>query len=193
MFGKGTISYTNYDLYDFYTTGACVGWKVEYNSTTTGITTQWVNGALGGPRIEDVKVVVGTTPVCVGNNCNRTGLCKNSINIEFKGSYITATPCVNPEPLPPTTDQYRQVFNSPETSFGQPFLGDILKVESVIFGKGEAHFVQVKDNAKYRLISKEAQEEALNSAAKLGGITDPFGTEAMFAAYQAYLEIYLSI
>jgi ribosomal protein L35AE/L33A len=45
---------------------------------------------------------------------------------------------------------YRQIFNSPETSFGQPFLGTVLKLESVLFGAGKAHFVQVEDNAKYK-------------------------------------------
>jgi hypothetical protein len=89
--------------------------------------------------------------------------------------------------------KYRQVFNSPETSFGQPFLGDVLKLESVIFGKGKAHFVAVRNNAKYRLLSKEAQEDALTSSANIAGITSSnFNATAMFTAYQAYLTIYIN-
>ena len=80
------------------------------------------------------------------------------------------------------------VFNSPETSFGQPFLGDVLKLESVIFGGGKAHFVEVKNNAKYRLLSKEAQEDALKSSFGIAGNDKA----AIFAAYQAYLEIYVN-
>jgi hypothetical protein len=93
-----------------------------------------------------------------------------------------------------TTDEskYRQIFNSPETSFGQPFLGDILKLENVIFGRGRAHFVAVRNNAKYKLLSEEAQIQALDSSRKIGAITDPFNATAMFTAYQAYLTIYVN-
>lgn len=85
-----------------------------------------------------------------------------------------------------------QILNSPDTSFGQPFLGNILKLESVMYGSGVAHFVEVKDNAKYKLISKEAQIDALDSSRKIGAITNPFNAGAMFAAYQAYLTIYIN-
>jgi len=89
--------------------------------------------------------------------------------------------------------QYRQVFNSPETSFGQPFLGQVLKLENVMFGRGRAHFVQVKNNAKYKLLSKEAQIDALNSSAEIAAITTgQFNATAMFTAYQAYLTIYIN-
>ncbi len=87
--------------------------------------------------------------------------------------------------------KYRHVFNSPETSFGQPFLGDVLKLESVVFGGGKAHFVQVKDNANYKLLTKEAQEKALLSAEQIADIGD-FNPTAMFTAYQAYLQIYIN-
>ena len=80
-----------------------------------------------------------------------------------------------------------QIFNSPETSFGQPFLGNVLKLENVIYGKGRDHFIQVRDNAKYRLLTKEAQEDALKSSRNIA--TDATG---MFTAYQAYLTIYIN-
>jgi len=83
---------------------------------------------------------------------------------------------------------YRQVFNSPDTSFSQPFLGDILKLESVMFGGGKAHFVPVKGNAKYRLLSREAQKDALDASFNIGGSD----ITAVFTAYQAYLTIYIN-
>lgn len=86
---------------------------------------------------------------------------------------------------------YRQVFNSPETSFGQPTLGSVLKLESVLFGAGRAHFVQVKKHAMYRLLTIQAQIDALNSSkqiADLGG----FSAVAFFTAYQTYLQIYIN-
>jgi hypothetical protein len=91
-----------------------------------------------------------------------------------------------------TSLTYRQVFNSPETSFGQPFLGDVLKLENVMYGAGRAHFVAVKNNAKYKLISEEAQKDALKSSAEIAGITSSFSATAMFTAYQAYLTIYVN-
>ena len=91
--------------------------------------------------------------------------------------------------------KYRHVFNSPETSFGQPFLGGVLKLENVMFGAGSAHFVQVKNHALYKLLTKEAQQDALDSSAALGAITGTgtsFSASAMFTAYQAYLAIYIN-
>ena len=87
---------------------------------------------------------------------------------------------------------YRHVFNSPETSFGQPFLGGVLKLESAIFGSGLAHFVQVKKNSLYKLISKEAEEDAFNSSVAIANITSPLNAQALFAAYQSYLTIYIN-
>ena len=81
------------------------------------------------------------------------------------------------------------MFNSPETSFGQPFLGGVLKLESAIFGSGLAHFVQVKKNSLYKLISKEAEEDAFNSSVAIANITSPLNAQALFAAYQSYLTI----
>jgi len=92
----------------------------------------------------------------------------------------------------PTYDpRYRMVFNSPETSFGQPVLGSILKLENVMFGAGVAHFVNVKNHSLYKLITEQAQLAALDSSyaiASIGG----FDATAMFTAYQAYLQIYIN-
>lgn len=88
--------------------------------------------------------------------------------------------------------KYRQVFNSPETSFGRPFLSDILKLENAIYGAGSAHFVQVEDNANYKLLTKQAQKDALASSEAIARITTPFSATAMFSAYQSYLQIYIN-
>lgn len=87
--------------------------------------------------------------------------------------------------------RYRQVFNSPETSFGQPTLGNVLKLESVLFGAGRAHFVKVERHAMYKLLTEQTQINALNSSkaiADLGG----FNASAFFTAYQTYLQIYIN-
>jgi hypothetical protein len=199
-FGKGTVSYMNYDVWGISwgpETGSsfCGGYRVEYNDITEGITRKWVNGS-PVPDTFDVKVVIGSVPTCV-EYCDRGFFCGDVHVIWFKERVISEEACslgtaFESLPLPAVTDRHRQIFNSPETSFGQPFLGDILKLESVMFGKGKAHFTEVKKNAKYKLISKEAQKKALDSSAELGFITDDFSTEAMFAAYQSYLTIYLN-
>ena len=87
---------------------------------------------------------------------------------------------------------YRQVFNSPDTSFGQPFLGNIIRLENVMFGAGIAHFVQVRGNAHYKLLTAEAQQDALDASLRIAGITGTFDPAAMFVAYQAYLTIYVN-
>ena len=105
----------------------------------------------------------------------------------------TSLPCSLEQSLPGPKSSYRQVFNSPETSFAQPFLGNVLKLENVLFGKGKSHFVQVKNNANYKLLSKEAQYDALKSSAGVAGITgSDFNAAAMFTCYQAYLTIYVN-
>ena len=89
--------------------------------------------------------------------------------------------------------KYRMVFNSPETSFGQPFLGNVLKLENALYGGGKAHFVKVEKHANYKLLTLEAQKQALDSSFRIatyGGL--PFDATAMFTAYQAYLQIYIN-
>ena len=191
-FGEGTVAYQNYDTYVISSEGLCPKWTATYNDRTYGIIETECRGYLAPDRIHTIQVVLGTEVKCI-DNCE-PGFpyegCK--ANTSFRGSHIIPSTCTTPESISAPTDAYRQVFNSPETSFGQPFLGNILKLESVIYGKGKAHFKEVKDNAKYRLVTKEAQEDALDSSAALGGMTKDFDTQAMFAAYQAYLTIYIN-
>ena len=106
---------------------------------------------------------------------------------------------VNPECLPAnlnafTTDEskYRQIFNSPETSFGQPALGSVLKLENVLFGAGNAHFVEVRNNAKYKLLKKNIQYQALLDSYNTANKVSPFSATAMFTIYQAYLATWIN-
>jgi len=88
--------------------------------------------------------------------------------------------------------KFRHVFNSPDTSFGSPFLGNILKLESAIFGAGKGHHVKVTDHALYKFITYEAQYDALLSSEDIAGISGDLDATAMFTAYQAYLSIYIN-
>lgn len=47
----------------------------------------------------------------------------------------------------------RYTLHSPDTSFYQPFLGNILKLETAEFGLSRGHFTEVKEHAKYKFIS----------------------------------------
>jgi hypothetical protein len=87
---------------------------------------------------------------------------------------------------------YRQVFNSPETSFGQPFLGDVLKLENVMYGAGSADFVKVKKEAQYKLLSVEAQQDAITASGNIAATPFPFNASVFFAAYQTYLQIWIN-
>ena len=124
-------------------------------------------------------------PQCIGGDCSR-------LLIEKTRDFDKGCAPLPLNAFSDTDSKYRMVFNSPETSFGQPFLGNVLKLESVIYGAGKAHNVEVKDNAKYRLLSEQAQRDALTSSDTLAGETDPFNIGVFFAAYQAYLAIYLN-
>jgi len=181
--GKAGLS-----TYDIWTATICpptflkAGGRIEWVDIYNGPSTAWIEG---WPDVETFTfyAVPGTVPKAI----------ENADNICFNGpTRVTGPSCKFETPQHGVTEKYRQIFNSPETSFGQPFLGGILKLESVMFGGGKAHFVQVRNNAKYKLLSEEAQVKALDSSNKLGALTTPFSASAMFAAYQAYLTIYVN-
>jgi hypothetical protein len=116
-----------------------------------------------------------------------------------KNYTVTLSDTVNADSLPSnlnafSTDasKFRNVFNSPETSFGSPSLGSILKVENAIFGESRSHFVQVKNNARYKLINRTTQQQALQSSYNIAISTGTLDGNAMFTTYQAYLQIYIN-
>lgn len=182
---KGTVGVASYEEWLINKTNAVsiivVGWEdpIEgYKEVTiagSGDFTLKVAIDSGGPKI-------------VSNTAN------DDPTILYLKTILPTTTCATASPLSPIDEDLadRQIFNSPETSFGQPFLGDILKVENVIFGTGKAHFAEVKNNAKYKLLSEDAQRKALDSSNELGAITSDFSSSAMFAAYQSYLTIYIN-
>lgn len=184
----GYVSYANYDIWAVTRDGA-QGLRVGWDDVIEGSNAeQWIDGSFGGGDSNfQLWTRVNTEPVKIDGSGD---LFKNKLE------EIRDLSCSTENALTPIKDDpllaYRQIFNSPETSFGQPFLGNILKLESVIFGKGIAHFVEVKKNAKYKLLTEEAQRDALLSSEKLGLYTTPFDATAMFTAYQAYLTIYIN-
>ena len=179
----GFASWTEYNLFYHNTPSLAPYWTLGIN----GMQTYWangywlsnfdINGAYLGPSYVDSI----SYPVNVSDNVAYTITKLQSFGYDL---------CIptqldgfaNPD------NKYRLVFNSPETSFGQPFLGRILKLENVMFGAGKAHFTQVRKNALYKLISKSAQETALSASFNIaaGDVT------GAFTAYQAYLTIYIN-
>jgi len=120
-------------------------------------------------------------------------------NYGSKNYTLTTSDTINPLTLPNKLDAFatdesklRMVFNSPETSFGQPSLGSILKLENVMYGAGIAHFAEVKNNARYKFITRTVQQQALRSSFDLANSVSPFDPNAMFTTYQAYLQIYIN-
>lgn len=214
--GKANIGPAEYDVFNVSGCNGCKGyhgiWDDPFSDVNAGFTPRikWVDGFsnLSGCGREFAVVGVGGN---VGEDCqNRWSTvcrCRPSITfvaavtqglgvVDFTQSRRSTLGCGKETPLTAISAQpaskYRHVFNSPETSFGTPFLGKILKLENVIYGGGKSHFVEVRNNAKYKLLTEEAQRDALNSATDVGNITDPFNAVAMFSAYQAYLTIYVN-
>jgi len=183
----GVVSYANY-----------VNWRVGSNYIDSSIEIGWTDPVLGYqtafllPKLSDeilfgdIRSLIGSPPTEISNSDGLVSI--------YLSTVTSSKTCGVSLPLQPISDtlRNRQIFNSPETSFGQPFLGTILKLENVMFGAGKAHFTQVKNNAKYRLLTADAQRLALDSSNKLGAITNDFNATAMFTAYQAYLQIYIN-
>jgi hypothetical protein len=177
------------------------GYDVEYLNAEGIITTASIAGTWGSPRCRRLEVFPGTTPVKLTDpngsylfgpgevNDQNDGDCGQPVD---GGENIKCIEDIELDSIEESDTGRHQIFNSPETSFGQPFLGSTLKLENVLFGRGKAHFVSVKDNAKYRLLTEEAQEDAIKSAASIADETDPWNPLAFFAAYEAYIEIYVN-
>lgn len=97
-----------------------------------------------------------------------------------------------------SSDESKQrfTFHSPDTHFTQPSLGNILKLESVEYGQSQGHFVQVKNHAKYKFLSRAAYAEAIAvgiaagfASSTIGVSTNVFNGTAAFTAFQAFLDI----
>jgi hypothetical protein len=186
--GSADIGFADYDVWYVSRTGTR-GCEVGFVDRFTGYRTLWICGVgCFGPSEYTIQVKRGEEPEQVRG--------PGGLEKVFRGTVISSLNCAIETPLPGIESNqtlgYRQVFNSPETSFGQPFLGDVLKIESVMFGAGRAHHVEVEDNAKYKLLSEQAQRDALDSSDRLAAETNPFNISVFFAAYQAYLAIYLN-
>ena len=161
---------------------------------------EWVSGGLfnlsNAPSSQSGVITNLGGPAPYGDfDCGSWGCwgIVHQLNVSLAYNRYSPLNCASDSPptnIKNSQSQYgdRVVFNSPETSFGQPFLGNILKLESTIFGAGRAHFTEVRNNAKYKLLTKQAQQDALDSSNNIadGDIT------ALFTAYQAYLQIYIN-
>jgi len=188
----GTTGYSNYDIWNVSTGSTDIGtkkagWRCEWVDPIKGRMETWVCDTCEFT----LNCLVDTKPknISTGKAAGNEEL-SGPIKVRVKGCK-DATPIKSIENNDINIAK-RQIFNSPETSFGQPFLGDILKLENVMYGKGYAHFVQVKNNAKYRLLTKEAQQDALDSSNNLAAVSNPYNYTAMWTAYQAYLQIYIN-
>ena len=174
--------------------GSCSDYEIAVNKMTVGTFPYYETkrGYLGSAQPYSRIADVWPYPLALGELPPFQQYGDNSCANYSRRSPLNES-CGLSKPLPAINkpeSARRQVFNSPDTSFSQPFLGNILKLENVMIGGGKAHFVPVKGNAKYRLLSKTAQEEALESSFLLiVGTTD---ITAIFTAYQAYLTIYIN-
>lgn len=90
----------------------------------------------------------------------------------------------------------RFTFHSPDTHFTQPSLGNVLKLESVEYGESQGHFVQVKNHARYKFLSRGSYAEAIAVAiatgfasATVGVANNIFNGTAAFTAFEAFLGI----
>jgi len=209
---SGTASFlglADYKTYKIDNNNVIFGWRYAYKDPTSpSVYSQgWLCSQTAGlfSNCDEVTIDSVEPPVAILNPLTNTAVIDpdNIVNnpagfrVSIVAEYVSPVDCgtANLDQLDGFvySDQgYRHVFNSPETSFGQPFLGQVLKLETAIFGAGKAHFVEVRDNAKYKLLTKEAQEDALSSSYNIATVAGSFDAAAMFTTYQAYLTIYIN-
>lgn len=195
-----TVNYKYYDIWELKSGGtaiqACSGWRAAWSDDYMSDEPQehWIGGFGGeAARTRIAYVQVGTIPSVIQGEGN-CGIERNLIGTtkpDEEETVFEETPLDSIESSDVMLAN-RQIFNSPETSFGQPFLGTILKLESVIYGGGKAHFVPVRDNAKYKLLTKEAQQDALKAAEDVADLTSTPSLEAMFSVYSSYTTTYIN-
>ena len=191
----GTYSGITQDtLYNFYNKTYTVIVNIPGQSTTVGY---YLNGATPVPGTSTVTygtpslpLVSGVVPYWVSGSTNFS-VFVNEETTPCATSDTSINTSLNAYNIPEFS-RARFVFNSPETSFGQPTLGNILKMENVIFGAGKGHFVEVKNNAQYKLLTNDVQKIALDSSFTIANSTGTFDANAMFTTYQAYLTIYIN-
>ena len=199
---KTLVGPANYDLNTYWTGSSCTSYEVTWydpftdDNTSSTLKSTYPPDFHGGDRT--IRTVVGDegAPHCSDSTCcvrhRKEESTIQPLNSITSGVGRRSTlNCKTNSPLNgfnSNASKYRQVFNSPETSFGQPFLGDVLKLENVIFGAGRAHSVEVKKNAMYKLLTAEAQQDALKSAFDVAH--DDLAS--VFTCYQAYITIYIN-
>lgn len=96
-----------------------------------------------------------------------------------------------------TLDDSKQrfTFHSPDTSFYQPGLGNILKLETAEYGTSQGHFQSVQEHARYKFLTKDAYATAVAVAQALGFVSSKpgslnfFSGEAAMAGFQVMIDI----
>lgn len=89
----------------------------------------------------------------------------------------------------------RFTFHSPDTSFFQPGLGNILKLETAEYGMSKGHFQAVQEHARYKFLTRDAYAVAIAVAQALGfasskpGSLNFFSGEAAMAGFQVMIDI----
>ena len=90
----------------------------------------------------------------------------------------------------------RYTFHSPDTSFYQPTLGNILKLETAEYGHSKGHFQQVEKESRYRFLTTASYVTALGIAvavgfasATVGVSTNLFNGTAAFTSLQVMMDI----
>jgi hypothetical protein len=125
--------------------------------------------------------------VPIGQNADLTGaftLIGTGVNdgdIRVDSGALTGTSTISP-----TVDQLtgfgdddskkRFTFHSPDTSFYQPVLGDMLKLDEVIYGQANSHYVEVKNHSRYKFPTLGSYLTALGVGVVVGFASGLYGT-----------------
>lgn len=130
-----------------------------------------------------------------GNSSNDEDITAQSEKISYTtAASISASPYLNG--FLGDESKARFTFHSPDTSFYQPSLGTILKLENVQSGFSQGHFVEIKNHSKYKFPSLGSYLTALGIGVAIGfasgtyGVSDqPFDGAAAFSAFSIFNDI----
>ena len=142
-------------------------------------------------------IASGTSPIStlnlIGQGTNTHDLTVDNV----VGGILTIIPEVGQlEGFSTDESKMRYSFISPDTEFNQPFLGNIMKLETAEFGNSFSHFTQVKQHSRYKFPSLDSYLASLVVGVVIGFASGTYGTSdnvfngtAAFTAFTVFNDI----
>lgn len=141
-------------------------------------------------------IVITLTATSVGNDAQDGDITSTGGSIIFTSTSVVTPAQTQLDGFSGDDSLQRFTFHSPDTSFYQPSLGSILKLETAEYGLSKGHFVEVKKHSKYKFPSFASFVTAIGVGVGVGfasatyGVSDQvFDGAAAFTAFAAFNDL----